>query len=130
MTTLDHDQLLDMVVKSYFSNVDSKLVDQVIDCFLPNAILTIQTDSLTHYGRDTDICRMFTDFFEAFDVIWHGDFNPIIDVKRQAVAVQFNALRVRFDGGEERAKNVNVFRFEDGKFSTVTIYMSDENPLR
>lgn len=130
MTTFDHDQLLDMVVKSYFSKVDSKLLDEVIGCFLPNSTLTIQTDNLTHYGRDTEIRRMFTDFFKSFDVIWHGDFNPIVDVQRQAVVVQFNALRVRFDGGEERANNINVFRFEDGKFLAVTIYMSDENPLR
>ena len=114
MTNLDHDQLLDMVIKSYFSKVDLKSLAEVTDCFLPDATLTIQTDNLTHYGRDRDIRRMFADFFKAFDVIWHGDFNPVVDVQRQAVVVQFNALRVRFDGGEERAKNVNVFRFADG----------------
>jgi len=130
MANLTADQLLARVTQDYFGNVDLKRLEPVLDCFHADATLTIQTDQLTHKGRDQDIKRMFTDFFEGFKVIWHGDFNPVIDEANQAVAVQFNALRVRHDDGEERATNCNVFRFKDGKFQAVTIYMSDENPLR
>jgi ketosteroid isomerase-like protein len=130
MTRLTAQQLLDRVTKDYFGNVDAKRLEPALDCFQADATLTIQTDQLTHHGRDKDIKRMFTDFFAGFALIWHGDFNPVIDEANQAVAVQFNALRVRHDGGEERATNCNVFRFKDGKFQAVTIYMSDENPLR
>ncbi|PPR78698.1 MAG: hypothetical protein CFH01_00853, partial [Alphaproteobacteria bacterium MarineAlpha2_Bin1] len=64
------------------------------------------------------------------DIIWHGDFQPIIDVQKQSIAVRFNALRLRYDGIEERATNINLFFLNEGKFSEVYIYMSDENPLR
>ena len=130
MTTLDADALLAMVTQSYFANVDQKKLAPVLACFHPDATLTVQTDNLTHTGRDQGIARMFTDFFAAFPIIWHGDFEPVVDVGRQRVAVRFNALRGRSDGGEERAKNVNYFVFKDGKFQNVTIWMSDENPLR
>lgn len=130
MEMLNREQLLEMVTKSYFGNVDLKRIDSVLNCFLEDATLTIATDGLTHFGRDKDISRMFNDFFPAFSLIWHGDFDPIIDQNDQSVAIRFNALRLRFDGIEERAQNLNIFRFKEGKFSDVTIYMSDENPLR
>tara|TARA_B100001559_G_C16041972_1_gene412893 strand:- start:91 stop:483 length:393 start_codon:yes stop_codon:yes gene_type:complete len=130
MTKLNEKELYDIVTQSYFGNVDLKNLDNLLDCFSENASLTIQTDNLTHLGRDRDIKRMFTDFLPAFDLIWHGDFKPIIDVENQSIAVQFNALRLRHDGGEERATNINLFFIEEGKFSEVYIYMSDENPLR
>tara|TARA_B100001996_G_scaffold229843_1_gene177192 strand:- start:374 stop:766 length:393 start_codon:yes stop_codon:yes gene_type:complete len=130
MKTLNRDDLLNIVTKSYFGNVDLKKIDQVLECFTENAILTVRTDNLSHKGRNQDIQRMFTDFFKSFFVIWHGDFDPIIDEENQSVVIRFNALRLRFDGVEERAQNVNIFRFTDGKFSEIEIYMSDENPLK
>jgi hypothetical protein len=130
MADLNAAQLLVAVTEHYFGNVDLKRLELALDCFETDATLTIQTDQLTHNGRDQDIKRMFTDFLGGFKTIWHGDFNPVVDVANQSVAVQFNALRVRDDDGVERAANCNVFRFKNGKFQAVTIYMSDENPLR
>jgi len=130
MAELNAEQLLAAVTQGYFGNVDLKRLEPALDCFATDATLTIQTDQLTHKGRDQDIKRMFTDFFSGFKTIWHGDFNPVVDVANQAVALQFNALRVRHDDGVERAANCNVFRFKNGKFQAVTIFMSDENPLR
>ena len=130
MNKLNETELYNIVTKSYFGNVDLKKIDNVLDCFAKDATLTIQTDNLTHRGRDNEIKRMFSDFLPAFDIIWHGNFKPIIDVESQSIAVQFNALRLRYDGIEERAQNINLFFLSEGKFSEVYIYMSDENPLR
>ena len=126
---LNERKLIDIVTQKYFSNVDLKRLDDVLNCFLPEATLAIQTDNLVHVGRDQEIRRMFADFFNAYKIIWHGDFKPIVDVDRQHVAIQFNALRLRFDGLEERAQNINIFKFQDNFFSNITIFMSDENPL-
>tara|TARA_Y100000590_G_scaffold169086_1_gene193684 strand:- start:2278 stop:2664 length:387 start_codon:yes stop_codon:yes gene_type:complete len=126
---LNEKKLIDIVTQKYFSNVDLKRLDDVLNCFLPEATLAIQTDNLVHVGREKGIRRMFGDFFNAYKIIWHGNFKPIVDVDRQSVAVQFNALRLRFDGFEERAQNINIFKFQDNFFSKVTIFMSDENPL-
>tara|TARA_B100000700_G_C14816308_1_gene747685 strand:+ start:316 stop:708 length:393 start_codon:yes stop_codon:yes gene_type:complete len=130
MNKLNEEELYNIVTKSYFGNVDLKQLDGVLNCFAEDATLTIQTDNLTHHGKDKEIKRMFSDFFPAFDIIWHGDFQPIIDVQKQSIAVRFNALRLRYDGIEERATNINLFFLNEGKFSEVYIYMSDENPLR
>ena len=127
---LDEKSLINIVEQRYFSNVDLKRLDDVLSCFLPEATLTIQTDNLMHVGRDQEIRRMFTDFFDAYKIIWHENFKPIVDVERQSISVQFNALRLRADGVEERAQNINIFKLQGEFFSKITIFMSDENPLR
>ena len=126
---LNASQLRDMVENQYFANVDNKFLESVMTCFAPDSTLTIQTDNLTHIGS-AEIRRMFDDFFQAYRKIWHGEFRPVIDVDRQIVAIQFIATRDTFDGEHQRASNCNFFRFKNGKFDEVTIYMSDENPLR
>ena len=83
MADLNADQLLAAVTDSYFGNADLKRLEPALACFATDATLTVQTDQLTHTGRDQDIKRMFTDFFAGFKTIWHGDFNPVIDVANQ-----------------------------------------------
>ena len=128
MPNLNSIQLRDMVEAKYFGNVDNKFLESVAECFHSDANFTIQTANLTHSGI-AEIRRMFTGFFQGYRKIWHGDFQPVIDVERQTVAVQFVATSDTFDGEHQRATNCNFFRFEDGKIKSVTIYMSDENPL-
>ncbi len=128
MPDLNAAQLKGMVEQNYFGNVDNKFIESVMDCFHPDATLTIQTANLTHTGA-SEIRRMFTDFFPAFQKIWHGDFSPVVDVEKQKVAIQFVATRDTFDGQHQRAENCNFFKFKDGKIESIVIYMSDENPL-
>jgi hypothetical protein len=128
MTMLNASQMREIVEQKYFGNVDMKFLESVLDNFAKDATLTIQTANLTHNGV-ANIKRMFTDFFQGYAKIWHGEFRPVIDVERQTVAIQFVATRDTFDGRHERALNCNFFRFENGKIKSVTIYMSDENPL-
>lgn len=129
MPLLNASQLRQMVEQRYFGNVDNKFLESVLDCFDPEATFTIQTDNLTHTGV-AGIRRMFSDFFQAYSKIWHGEFQPVVDVERQTVAVQFIATRDTFEGRHQRALNCNFFRFKDGRISSVTVYMSDDNPLK
>ncbi len=128
MPNLNAAQIRDMVEQRYFGNVDNKFIESVMDCFNTQATLTIQTADLTHTGAD-EIRRMFTDFFQAYRTIWHGEFRIIIDVERQTAAIQFIATRDTFDGEHQRASNCNIFEFKDGKIDSIAIYMSDKNPL-
>ena len=128
MANLNERELINMVEKRYFGSVDNKLLESVMDCFNPDATLTIQTDNLSHFGID-EIRRMFSDFFESFKTIWHGEFQPIVDVERQSLAVQFVATRDTFDDEHQRASNCNFFAFRNRKIQSITIYMSDKNPL-
>jgi|SaaInlStandDraft_7_1057024.scaffolds.fasta_scaffold00790_15 ketosteroid isomerase-like protein len=128
MQSLNAIQLREMVETKYFGNVDMKFLEATADCFDPDATFTIQTANLTHNGI-SEIRRMFNDFFSSYKKIWHGEFHHVIDIERQAVAVQFIATRDTFDGEHQRASNCNFFHFENGKIKTVRVYMSDENPL-
>lgn len=131
MSELNAKQLLAITKDNYFGNVDKKDLAGVLSCMAADATVTIQTDNLTHIGRDTGISRMLSDYFEAFPGMWHGDFEAIIDIERQAVVLQFKwRLRDR-DGKEDSGENVNIFKIKRGKIVEVKIYMSTkENPLR
>jgi len=128
MPNLNATQLREMIEQKYFGNVDMKFLESVLDCFHVDATITIQTANLTHNGVG-EIRRMFSDFFQGYTKIWHGDFQPVIDVERQEAAVRFIATRDLQNGEHQRASNCNFFRFQDGKIKSVTIFMSDENPL-
>jgi len=128
MTHLNDSQLTGFVENNYFGNVDNKFLESLMECFHPDATLTIQTANTTHNGTG-EIRRMFNDFFQNYRKIWHGEFKHVVDVDRQMVAVQFTATRDTHDGEHQRALNCNFFEFEDRKIRSVTIYMSDQNPL-
>jgi len=128
MMDLNAVQLRQMVENKYFENVDHKFLESVMDCFQPDANMTIQTDNLTHRGVG-EIRRMFDKFFKSYKKIWHGEFRPVIDVERQTVAIQFVATRDTHEGEHQKALNCNFFEFDGGKIKSITIYMSDHNPL-
>ncbi len=128
MTQFNGNELSRFVENNYFGNVDNKFLESLMECFHPDATLTIQTANTTHNGTG-EIQRMFNDFFQNYRKIWHGDFKHVVDVDRQIVAVQFTATRDTHDGEHQRALNCNFFEFEDLKIRSITIYMSDQNPL-
>lgn len=129
MTKLSEAELIDLVENKYFGNVDGKNLEPALDCFADDATLTVQTAGVTHHGRDTEIRRMFSDFMGATPVIYHGDFSHVVDVDNQRIASQFVARNRYDDGRTVEMHNCNFFAVEDGRFKTVTIYMSGENPL-
>ena len=128
MTRLNAEELIDLVENKYFANVDGKNVELTIACFAPDATLTVQTAHVTHTGHD-EIRRMFTDFMASTKVIYHGDYSHIVDVENQKIASQFLARNDYDDKPTVAMRNCNFFEIENGVFSKVTIYMSDENPL-
>ena len=129
MTKLIADELVDLVENKYFHNVDGKNLEPTLACFADNAVLTIQTAGATYRGRDGDIRRMFESFMADIEVIYHGDFSHVVDVGNQSIASQF-VQRNRYDDGRKvEMRNCNFYQIEDGRFKSVTIYMSGEIPL-
>ena len=128
MALLDAKQLIDLVENKYFSNVDGKNLEKAVSCFTPDATITIQTASVTHNGQE-EIERMFSDFKLATKIIYHGDFTHIVDEKNQRIASQFLARNDYDDKPTVSMRNCNFFTIKNGLFQTVTIYMSNENPL-
>ena len=129
MAKLSAAQLIDLVENKYFHNVDNKNLEPALDCFAEDAVLTVQTAGVAHRGRNDEISRMFAAFMADTPDIYHGDFSHIVDEENQRIASQFVARNKYDDGRQVEMRNCNFFHIEDGRFKTVTIYMSGDNPL-
>ena len=128
MEKLSTEEMIALVERSYFYNVDNKHLEPTVSCFTEDAELIVQTASVSHNGQD-EIRRMLRDFMRDNAVIYHGDFSHVVDVDNQLIASQFFARIERSDGSEVSMRNCNFFVLKNGYFSKVTIYMSGENPL-
>jgi ketosteroid isomerase-like protein len=129
MSQLSAAQLKKAATEGYFASVDRKALDAVLEMFVADATLCVQTAGQIYEGRDSGIRGMFEGFFEAYAGVSHDDVEIVVDESRQRVAAQFVAVRTTHDGGEERANNCNFFHFADGKIAKMWIYMSDDISL-
>jgi hypothetical protein len=128
-TPLPYPYYIDIVTKRYFDGVDHKAMEQVLDCFHEDAVLTEVTTSTVHSGKPA-IRAMFTRLFADFSSIWHGNFVHTADPASNSVCSQFTVL-ITPNGGEElRYENCNRFYLKGDKFQTVYVYMSGDNLLK
>ncbi len=125
---LTRDELIDFALGNYFANVDAKNLDAVLDCFHDTAHLTVQTAFTRHDGKAA-LARMFTDFMGAYEVIRHYNFRCTTDAKEQRLCAYFDVELVAPDGSITELFNTNFWRFRDGRFQEVFVYMSGANPL-
>ncbi|MGB3721706.1 MAG: nuclear transport factor 2 family protein [Pacificimonas sp.] len=123
------DWYVDIVTKRYFDGVDNKRLDQVLDCFHQDAVLTEATSNTVHTGR-LQIRAMFEKLFADFEQIWHGNFVHVADPETDAICSQFTVL-ITPNGGEQlRYENCNRFYCRDRRFDRVFVYMSGDNLLK
>jgi len=127
---LPYEYYVDIVTKRYFDGVDNKDMQQVLDCFHPDAVLREMTSNTSHDGIGK-IEEMFVGLFAAHSRIWHGNFVHTADVEGEAICSQFS-VEVTPDGSHQplRYENCNRFYLRDGKFTRVFVYMSGENLLK
>ncbi len=130
MSKVNYEHYIDIVTKRYFDGVDNYNMEQVLDCFHPDAVLTEVTSMTVHEGRDEGIKTMFEGLFDGFSHIWHGNFVHTADIESEAICSQFSVEITPVDGEELRYENCNRFYLRDGKFSRVFVYMSGDNLLR
>jgi ketosteroid isomerase-like protein len=116
--------------KSYFDAVDAQDIDGVLSHFADDATLTVQTDHATFEGA-AEIRRMFTDFFEASNSIFHEIKNIVIEEAAGKVATEQSYIGELVDGTKNDMHNCNFFDVDaEGKFSRVIIWMAGTNPLK
>lgn len=125
---LSRAELIEFATKTYFGNVDAKNMDAVLDCFHDGALLCVQTDFTRHSGK-AEIKRMFEDFFGAYETIIHRDFVCTVDQANGRITASFVAELIDADGETTLLNNTNFWRFRDGKFQEVYVYMSGANVL-
>ena len=131
MSAHPYEYYIDIVTKRYFDGVDNYNLDQILDCFHEDAVLTEVTSNTVHEGRDAGIRTMFEGLFEAHSRIWHGNFVHTADTAAESICSQFS-VEVTPKGSEQelRYENSNRFYLKDGKFTQVFVYMSGENLLK
>lgn len=131
MIPYPYEYYIDIVTKRYFDGVDNYSLQQVLDCFHEDAVLTEATSNTVHSGRDAGIRNMFEGLFAAHSRIWHGNFVHTVDTDNESICSQFS-VEVTPKGAEDevRYENCNRFYLEDGKFSRVFVYMSGDNLLK
>jgi SnoaL-like domain len=127
---LPYPYYIDIVTKRYFDGVDNKNMQQVLDTFTEDAILTEVTSNTVHVGRDQGIRAMFTKLFADFADIWHGNFVHTADPESNAICSQFTVLITPHGGEELRYENCNRFYLKGDKFHRVYVYMSGDNLLK
>jgi uncharacterized protein (TIGR02246 family) len=126
---LPYPYYIDIVTKRYFDGVDNKAMEQVLDCFHDDAVLTEVTSNTVHDGKDA-IRAMFTRLFADFSSIWHGNFVHTADTESNSVCSQFTVL-ITPNGGEElRYENCNRFYLKGDKYQRVYVYMSGDSLLK
>ena len=118
------------LVERYFAAVDAKNLDGALATLAPDCRFTIETDALTHEGRDEAIRGMFERLFARWDEIWHGNFRHVADPEGSRVASQFDVRNIAADGTVHTKRNCNFFTVEDGRFAAISVYMSGENTLK
>jgi hypothetical protein len=127
---LPYPYYIDIVTKRYFDGVDNRIMQQVLDTFTEDAILTEVTSNTVHVGRDQGIRAMFTKLFADFSDIWHGNFVHTADPVSNAICSQFTVLITPHGGEELRYENCNRFYLKGDKFHRVYVYMSGDNLLK
>jgi SnoaL-like domain len=127
---LPYPHYIDIVTKRYFDGVDNKNMEQVLDTFTEDAVLTEVTSNTVHVGRDQGIRAMFTKLFADFESIWHGNFVHTADPGSNSVCSQFTVLITPNGGDELRYENCNRFYQKGDKFQQVYVYMSGDNLLK
>lgn len=128
-TALPSPYYIDIVTKRYFDGVDNKAIDQVLDCFTEDAILTEVTSATVHNGK-VAIRAMFAKLFSDFSSIWHGNFVHTTDPDSNSINSQFTVLITPNGGDQLRYENCNRFYLKGDKFHRVYVYMSGDNLLK
>tara|TARA_B100001559_G_C16149448_1_gene461232 strand:- start:36 stop:425 length:390 start_codon:yes stop_codon:yes gene_type:complete len=128
MQGLSRKDIISLAVDSYFKSVDSKDIEKVLSTMNESIIFSIPTHNVTKNGKE-EVKDMFEKLFIDHKEVWHGDFTHTIDTESQKLASTFTVKNTEHDDSIVIKYNCNFFEIENGKFSSITVYMQGENTL-
>ncbi len=129
MVTLRAGQIMNMVEHSYFSNLDHRRPETVLDCFATDAVLTVQPPRAVHTGRDRGIKEFVLSLLTRHQSISHSDLDHVIDVERQRIASRFMLRLVDTNGREIATEGCAMIVFANGKFKTLALFLGTADAL-
>ena len=128
MKNLSREEIISLAVDSYFISVDRKDINKVLNTMHENIIFSIPTHNVIKNGKN-EVKNMFEKLFTEHKEVWHGDFTHTIDTESQNLASTFTVKNTEHDDSIVIKYNCNFFEIEDGKFSSITVYMQGDNTL-
>ena len=127
---MKREELMEMVERHYFGNVDRYNLEEVLQCFHEDATFPVRSGKPATHQRIAEIRVMFEELFKGFPKkMVHKDFVHVVDEEKNSIASQFNVELMSDSDEEVYQTNCNFFYLEDGKFKEVYVYMMGQNVL-
>jgi ketosteroid isomerase-like protein len=125
----ERDTLVDLVLNRYFKRLDARDFDAALACFHDDARFTILPAGLVSIGRAAIREQLEGVLARHVSVERHPQ-HIAVDLSTGCVMVGFSALFTGHDGQRHAMNNVNVWQVREGRFSDVTVYVSDSGFIR
>lgn len=125
----ERESLIDLVLNRYFARLDARDFDAALACFHEDARFTILPAGLVASGRAAIRSRL-EDILARHASVERKPQHIAVDLSTGCVIVGFHAIFTSHDGQRHAMNNVNVWQVRDGRFSDVTVYVSDNGFMK
>lgn len=122
------DDDLIQLVRAYFAAVDGENLDGVLATLTPNCKFTVETHGVALDGHE-EISGMFERLWSNHAAVLHDGFIFVPSSTTDRIAVQFKVTNTEDNGQKTHKSNCNFFEVDDGRFSSVAVYMAGANTL-
>lgn len=119
---LDRAALIDLAVQGYFVACNRGDLKTVLSTFAPNCRVRFASAEFEYCGAEA-LREHFEEFRDTFTLIDFRDFENLVDIEAQAIAVRFEVELVDREGRSTIMQNCNFFKVDnDGLFSDIVVY--------
>jgi ketosteroid isomerase-like protein len=120
---------LHKLVTTYFKGVDEEDFDLILGTLHEDCVFSVETHSVRLKGH-AEIAGMFARLWADHATVLHNQFHFVEADNGRDIAVRFQVTNTHHDGTLVHKSNCNFFTVEQGRFSSVRVYMSGENTLK
>jgi ketosteroid isomerase-like protein len=117
------------LVTRYFDAVDGENLPGLLDTLAPDCVFSVETHGVRLEGHG-EISAMFTRLWADHASVRHHEFTHVPDPETGRIASRFTVRNTEHDGSLTRKSNCNLFEIENGRFTTVRVYMAGPNTLK
>ena len=119
---LDRETLIDLAVQKYFVACNRGDLNTVLGTFASDCRIGFASADFEYRGTEA-LEAHFKEFRDTFSVIDFRDFDTLVDVDAQSIAVRFEVELVDQQDQSTVMQNCNFFTVNaDGLFSEIMVY--------
>ena len=117
------------LVTRYFDAVDAENLPDLLETLAPDCVFSVETHGVRLTGHG-EISAMFRRLWADHAAVLHHEFTHVPDPESGRIASRFTVRNTEHDGSFTHKSNCNFFEIDDGRFSTVRVYMTGQNTLK